>query len=86
MSDKLKIQITDFINGKLKDSGKTIPEDFGSSTPLITSGLLESLYLLELAVFIEETTGTSFDLTSLDFTTEWNTIEAIVKFVNNHNS
>ena len=80
MSDKLKIQITDFINGKLKDSGKTIPKDFGSSTPLITSGLLESLYLLELAVFIEGQIGTPLDLTTVDFTKEWDTIDGIVNF------
>ena len=84
MSDKLKTQITEFITAKLNDSVKSVPQDFGSSTPLITSGLLESLYLLELAVFIEEKTGTSLDLTTLDFTTEWDTIDAIVNFTHTY--
>lgn len=84
MSDILKAQIAEFITGKLNDSGKGVPENFDNSTPLITSGLIESLYLLELAVFIEEETGASLDLTTLDFTTEWDTIDAIVKFTHTY--
>ena len=80
MSEKLKAQVAEFIKGKLNDSGKGVPDNFDNSTPLITSGLLESLYLLELAVFIEEETGTPLDLTSVDFTKEWDTIQGIVNF------
>ncbi len=84
MSDILKAQIAEFITGKLKDSGKGVPENFDNTTPLITSGLIESLYLLELAVFIEEETGTPLDLTTVDFTKEWDTIDGIVNFTHSH--
>ncbi|MEQ9619073.1 MAG: hypothetical protein RIG61_07855 [Deltaproteobacteria bacterium] len=82
MSEELRKEITDFINGKLKDSGKPLPEELNDSTPLITSGLLESLYLLELAVLIEEQSGASLDLTAIDFVKEWDTIDGIVNFTN----
>lgn len=84
MPDKLKAQITDFIVSKLNDSGKGVPDDFNGSTPLITSGLLESLYLLELAVFIEEETGSTLDLTTLDLATDWDTVDSILNFLNNN--
>ncbi len=84
MSEILKAQIAEFITGKLNDSGKGVPENFDNTTPLITSGLIESLYLLELAVFIEEETGTPLDLTTVDFTKEWDSIDAIAKFLDNY--
>ena len=84
MSEELRKKITDFIDGKLKDSGKPLPEELNNSTPLITSGLLESLYLLELAVLIEEEVGSPLDLTALDFVKEWDTIDGITTFVNNY--
>lgn len=84
MSEQLKSKLSEFILGKLSDSGKPIPEDFNSSTPLITSGLLESLYLLELAVFIEAETNATLDMTTLDFATEWNTIDSIISFLDSN--
>jgi len=81
MSDQLRTKLVEFINSKAKSSGKTIPDNFDDDSPLITSGLLESLYLLELALLIEEEIGTSLDLTILDFTTEWNSINSIIDYV-----
>lgn len=84
MSDQLRTKITDFLQIKIKDSGKTVPGGLNDSTTLISSGLLESLYLLELAILVEEEVGSSLDLTTLDFTKEWDTISGIINFVRNH--
>lgn len=83
MSEQLRKKLADFIDTKVKDSGKFIPENFDGSTPLISSELLESLHLLELALLIEEEVGSPLDLTSIDFATEWDSINGIVNFVNN---
>lgn len=82
MTEKLRKKVTDFIGGKLKDSGKSLSGELSNSTPLITSGLLESLYLLELAMLIEEELGAALDLTTIDFVKEWDTIDDIVHFAN----
>lgn len=74
----------DFIDVKTRSSGKSLPGDFSDDTPLITSGLIESLHLLELALLLEEEAGSSFDLTILDFTVEWNTINDMVNFVDSY--
>jgi acyl carrier protein len=81
MSEHLRKQLIDFINAKIKGSGKSIPGNFSDDTPLITSGLLESLHLLELAMLVEEEVSYPLDLTTLDFTKEWDTINGILNFV-----
>ena len=83
MSKDLRKKLIEFIDAKIKDSGKSIPENFDDSTSLITSGLLESLHLLELALLLEEEVGFSLDLTTLDLIKEWDTMESITIFVNN---
>lgn len=82
MPDAFRKKLTDFIEAKIKDSGKSIPQDLNPSTPLISSGLLESLHLLELASLVEEEAGSPLDLTTLDFVKEWDTIDGIIKFLN----
>jgi len=84
MSGHLRKKLIEFIDAKTKDSGKSIPGNFDDSTPLISSGLLESLHLLELALLLEEETGSPLDLTTLDFTREWDTIDGIITFVTNY--
>jgi acyl carrier protein len=81
MSEHFRKKLIDFIDAKIKYSGKSIPGNYNDNTPLITSGLLESLYLLELALLVEEEVGSTFDLTILDFTIEWDTVNGILEFV-----
>lgn len=50
-------------------------------TPLITSGRLESLQLVRLVIWIEEKVGRPIDATVVDFAAEWDTVDAIVTFV-----
>lgn len=84
MSGNFRAKLVDFINAKINESGKTIPGEFDDNTPLITSGLLESLHLLELALLLEEEVGSPLDLTTLDFVKEWDTIDRILNFVKNN--
>ncbi len=86
MSEHLRKKLIDFIDARTRSSGKSIPDNFNDDTPLITSGLIESLHLLELALLLEQEVGSSFDLTILDFTVEWDTINGIVSFVESYRS
>lgn len=84
MSGHFRTQLADFIDAKIKDSEKSIPGELNGDTPLITSGLLESLHLLELALLVEEEVRVPLDLTTLDFIKEWDTIDRILNFVKNY--
>ena len=61
------------LNGELKDD-----------TPLIESGLFDSLALLQLAVWIEQEIDPHVDLTAFDLSKEWNTMANILIFIENH--
>ncbi len=82
MSNQFKKTLIDFIHAKITDSGKPVPENFNDTTPLISSGLLESLHLLELALLLEEEAGSALDLSSIDLVKEWDTIDSIANFLN----
>lgn len=84
MSGHFRTKLADFIDTKIRDSGKAIPGEINDNTPLITSGLLESLHLLELALLVEEEVRVPLDLTTLDFIKEWDTIDSILNFVKNY--
>ena len=84
MSEHFRKILIDFIDAKIKYSGKSIPGNYNDDTPLITSGLLESLHLLELALLLEEEVGSPLNPTILDFTIEWDTINSILNFVRNY--
>lgn len=84
MSGHFGSKLADFIDAKIKDSGKSIPGNFDDTTPLISSGLLESLHLLELALLVEEEVRVPLDLTTLDFVKEWDTVDNIIMFVKRH--
>jgi acyl carrier protein len=52
-----------------------------SATHLIQSGLLDSLGLVRLAIWIEEEVGRSLNPGTFDLATEWNTVSDIVAFI-----
>ena len=58
--------------------------ELGDGTSLIRSGLLDSLGLFNLALWIEKETRTSLDLSSLDPSKEWETIPDILAFIEEH--
>ena len=55
--------------------------ELDSATPLIQSGLLDSLGLVRLAIWIEEEVGRSLNPGTFDLATEWNTVSDIVAFI-----
>jgi acyl carrier protein len=50
-------------------------------TPLITSGIFDSLALFNLAAWVEEQCGGPIDPATFDVVREWNTIADVVAFV-----
>jgi len=52
-----------------------------ADTPLITSARLDSLNLLRLLLWIEQKVGRQVDATTIDLAAEWDTVDAIVAFV-----
>ena len=58
------------VNGSLTDT-----------TSLIRSGLVDSLGLLTIAVFIEREIGRAVDITSFDLVRRWDTIADILSFI-----
>jgi acyl carrier protein len=58
--------------------------EFRDDTSLIRSGLLDSLGLFRLALWIEKETRSKLDLESLDPAKEWDTIQKILNFVAEH--
>jgi acyl carrier protein len=69
----------------LLEEGNQDPDhELGDDTSLIRSGLLDSLGLFRLALWIEKETGSRLDLASLDPSKEWDTIPDILNFVAKH--
>ena len=57
------------------------PVPVTDETPLVQSGLLDSVALFNLMLWIEEQTGRPLDPTRLDIRTELNTVTSILRLV-----
>lgn len=68
----------------LNEGNMDLPSDLRDDTPLISEGLLDSLGLFNLAFWIETETNTPIDLTSIDLSSEWDTIADILAFIGKH--
>ena len=53
-------------------------------TPLITSGLVESLTLLNVALWVETKVGSQVEITSFDLAAEWDSVSDILAFIERH--
>lgn len=53
-------------------------------TPLITSGLVESLTLLNVALWVETKVGSAVEITSFDLAAEWDSVSDILAFIERH--
>ena len=53
-------------------------------TPLITSGLVESVTLLNVALWVETKVGSGVELTSFDLAAEWDSVTDILTFIERH--
>ena len=52
--------------------------------PLITSGLVESSTLVSVALWVEDHIGAEMQLGAFDLATEWDSMSAILDFVERH--
>jgi hypothetical protein len=68
----------------LEESGAELPADLDDDTPLITSGLLDSTALFQLAVWIDEHAAPGLDLTAFDLSAEWDTLPKLLAFIERH--
>ena len=68
----------------LEESGVRIEGGLRNSSSLIQSGFLDSLALLNLALWIQEEVGPQVDLTAFDLAREWDTVEDIEEFIEKH--
>ena len=53
-------------------------------TPLIGSGVFDSMALFNLLHWVEERVGAPIDPTAFDLITEWQTVDRVVEFVERH--
>ncbi|MGH7787063.1 MAG: hypothetical protein ACRERC_09375 [Candidatus Binatia bacterium] len=68
----------------LEESGADLPADLDATTPLITSGLLDSAALFQVALWVEEQVADGLDLTAFDLAVEWDTVAGIEAFIARH--
>ena len=55
-------------------------------TPLITSALVESVTLLNVALWVEEQIDPTVEITAFDLAVEWDTVAAILNFIEKYRS
>jgi acyl carrier protein len=73
----LRDRLVDLLEEGNPDPGFEWKDD----TPLISSGLIDSLALFRLALWIEKETGSKLDLTTIAPLKEWDTIADILHFI-----
>lgn len=71
----------DELRALIREGALDLDVDLRDDTSLIRSGVVDSLGLFNLALWIEAQLGESLDLTSVDPQAEWDTIGDIVTFV-----
>ena len=64
MSDEIKKALKEFILSEFLPGED--PNELTDTTPLITSGVLDSIATLKLVLFLEETYGASFQAHEID--------------------
>lgn len=66
----------------LKEQGIPVGEsDAKADQSLIRSGVLDSLALFHLVLWVEREAGRPYDVTAVDLPREWDTVSGIVEFV-----
>ena len=78
--DELRAQLRALIAEFAPHEHGVIADD----TPLISSALVESVALLNVALWVEEQVDAAVEITSFDLAAEWDTITQILDFVEKH--
>ncbi len=74
----------DELRAAIELSGVALPRDVDDDTSLIRSGLLDSMALFNLALWVEERVAPGLDLTSFDLAAEWDTLRLLQAFLARH--
>ena len=78
------------LRNKLLDFLQTLDLDLDEAlsdeAPLVGSGLLDSLALLRLAMWIEGEIGHPLDPDAFDLHEEWKTVEKVLDYIQRHRS
>jgi acyl carrier protein len=77
-------RLTEYIRCQLRLLDREPTGGLTEETPLVELGLLESLNLLHLALWIEAEIGAPLDVMSIDIKKEWNTMGDIARFIEAH--
>ena len=77
-------ELITLLREKIKDAGQEADVLLTDETPVISSGLISSLHLLELATWIEEQIEGEIDLMGIDPLEVWDTPNAIIQFIDAH--
>jgi acyl carrier protein len=75
--DEVAPRLTRFLLG----TGRVTQASLDANAPLITSGLIDSVTLFNLALWIEETIGRPVNLSDIALPEDWDTLGAILAFV-----
>jgi acyl carrier protein len=81
---ELRQRVLDFVRSDVAVSQPEAASDLGTDTPLISSGLIDSLGLLQLADFVESEVGELLPVEDIDIQSEWNSVGAIVESIDRH--
>jgi acyl carrier protein len=77
MRDEIKASLAEYIaNNILKDPNRSIQPD----EPLLTSGLIDSFHLVDLAIFIQETFGVHIDDSEFN-ASSFDSLEELAAFI-----
>lgn len=71
----------DELRAALAEWGVRLPQEGGDDVPLISSGVLDSLGLFRLSVWVEQKVGHPIDPTTVDLRNEWDTLASILHFI-----
>jgi acyl carrier protein len=65
-SQRLIVFVTTLVRRRTNGAGNTAAIEIDRSTPLFSTGLIDSLGILELMAFVEEATGTPVPIQKVD--------------------
>ena len=73
--------IRDALLAELPRWGVRVDGPIGDDTSLIASGLVDSVGLFEMLLWIEEQTGAMIDPGTVDVRREWDSVGAILRYI-----
>ncbi|HEU4371528.1 MAG TPA: hypothetical protein VFV05_25170 [Methylomirabilota bacterium] len=79
-----RAELRQALRALLVESAPELSGELDDDTPLLSSGLVESTTLLDVALWVEDRIDAEVDLGALDLVTAWDSVRAILDFVERH--